>query len=52
MQATGPGCLHSVVLGGAGPAMAASVSSVIPVMMVFLVFQRQFIAALANSGLK
>lgn len=36
----------------AGLAMAASVSSVIPVMVVFLIFQRQFIAALANSGLK
>ncbi|MFC7618979.1 carbohydrate ABC transporter permease [Microlunatus sp. GCM10028923] len=36
----------------AGLAMAASVSSVIPIMIVFLVFQRNFIAALAHSGLK
>lgn len=36
----------------AGLAMAASVSSVVPVLAIFLVFQRQFIAALASSGLK
>ncbi|WP_152364740.1 carbohydrate ABC transporter permease [Microlunatus speluncae] len=36
----------------AGLAMAASVSSVLPIMVVFLIFQRNFIAALAHSGLK
>ena len=36
----------------AGFAMAGSVSSVIPIMIIFLIFQRQFIAALASSGLK
>lgn len=36
----------------AGLAMAGSVSSVIPIMIIFLVFQRQFVAALASSGLK
>lgn len=36
----------------AGLAMAGSVSSVIPIMLIFLAFQRHFIAALANSGLK
>ncbi|ACQ81077.1 binding-protein-dependent transport systems inner membrane component [Beutenbergia cavernae DSM 12333] len=36
----------------AGLAMAGSVSSVIPVLVVFLVFQRQFVAALANTGIK
>ncbi|HLT61252.1 MAG TPA: carbohydrate ABC transporter permease [Microlunatus sp.] len=36
----------------AGLAMAASVSSVIPIVIVFLIFQRNFIAALAHSGLK
>ncbi|TCC22638.1 carbohydrate ABC transporter permease [Kribbella speibonae] len=36
----------------AGLAMAGSVSSVIPILIVFLVFQRQFVAALASSGLK
>ncbi|SDT21855.1 carbohydrate ABC transporter permease [Microlunatus soli] len=36
----------------AGYAMAGSVSSVIPIMIIFLLFQRHFIAALASSGLK
>lgn len=36
----------------AGLAMAGSVSSVIPIMIIFLIFQRQFVAALASSGLK
>ncbi|CAM3281437.1 carbohydrate ABC transporter permease [Occultella aeris] len=36
----------------AGLAMAGSVSSVIPVLVVFLVFQKQFVAALANTGIK
>ncbi len=36
----------------AGLAMAGSVSSVIPIMIIFLIFQRQFVAALANTGLK
>lgn len=36
----------------AGLAMAGSVSSVVPVLIVFLVFQKQFVAALANSGIK
>lgn len=36
----------------AGLAMAASVSSVIPILIVFLIFQRQFVAALAHAGLK
>jgi len=40
--------------GGMSPslAMAGAVSSIIPVMLVFLVLQRQFIAALARSGIK
>ncbi|HEV2528803.1 MAG TPA: carbohydrate ABC transporter permease [Thermomicrobiales bacterium] len=32
--------------------MAGSVSSVLPVVVIFLILQRQFIAALARSGLK
>jgi multiple sugar transport system permease protein len=32
--------------------MAGSVSAILPVLVVFLVLQRQFIAALARSGLK
>jgi multiple sugar transport system permease protein len=36
----------------AGLAMAGSVSSVIPVLVLFLVFQKQFVAALANTGIK
>ena len=36
----------------AGIAMAAAVSSVIPIVIVFLIFQRQFMAALAHSGIK
>ncbi|WP_328324444.1 carbohydrate ABC transporter permease [Kribbella sp. NBC_00382] len=36
----------------AGLAMAASVSSVLPILIVFLIFQRQFVAALAFTGLK
>lgn len=36
----------------AGLAMAASVSSVLPILIVFLIFQRQFVAALAHAGLK
>lgn len=40
--------------GGMSPslAMAGAVSSIIPVMAVFLLLQRQFIAALARSGIK
>jgi multiple sugar transport system permease protein len=40
--------------GGMSPslAMAGAVSSIIPVMVVFLVLQRQFIAALARTGIK
>lgn len=40
--------------GGMSPslAMAGAVSSIIPVMMIFLVLQRQFIAALARTGIK
>lgn len=40
--------------GGFSPSliMAGAVSSIIPVFAVFLVLQRQFIAALARSGLK
>jgi multiple sugar transport system permease protein len=36
----------------AGLAMAGSASSVIPILIIFLAFQRQFVAALASSGLK
>lgn len=36
----------------AGLAMAASVSSIVPILIVFLIFQRQFVAALAHAGLK
>jgi multiple sugar transport system permease protein len=36
----------------AGLAMAASVSSIVPILIVFLVFQRHFVAALAHAGLK
>lgn len=36
----------------AGLAMAGAVSSVIPILTVFLIFQRNFVAALAHSGLK
>ncbi len=32
--------------------MAGSVSAVIPILVVFLVMQRQFVAALARSGIK
>jgi ABC-type maltose transport system permease subunit len=32
--------------------MAGAVSSVIPIFIVFLIMQRQFIQALARSGLK
>ncbi|HEU0163608.1 MAG TPA: carbohydrate ABC transporter permease [Thermomicrobiales bacterium] len=40
--------------GGFSPSliMAGAVSSILPVLLVFLVLQRQFIAALARSGLK
>ncbi|HYI25003.1 MAG TPA: carbohydrate ABC transporter permease [Thermomicrobiales bacterium] len=40
--------------GGFSPSliMAGAVSSVVPVLLVFLVLQRQFIAALARSGMK
>jgi multiple sugar transport system permease protein len=40
--------------GGFSPSliMAGAVSSVIPVLVVFLILQRQFIAALARSGMK
>lgn len=40
--------------GGMSPSliMAGSVSSIIPVLIVFLVMQKQFIAALSRSGLK
>lgn len=40
--------------GGMSPslAMAGAVSSIIPVMVIFLVLQRQFIAALARTGIK
>ena len=36
----------------AGLAMAGSFSSVIPILIVFLIFQKNFVAALAHSGLK
>ncbi|MHB1007654.1 MAG: carbohydrate ABC transporter permease [Propionibacteriaceae bacterium] len=36
----------------AGLAMAASVCAVVPIIVVFLVFQRNFLAALSHSGLK
>lgn len=36
----------------AGLAMAASVSAIVPVFAVFLVFQRKFIESLANVGIK
>ncbi|MFW6600247.1 carbohydrate ABC transporter permease [Propionibacteriaceae bacterium Y2011] len=36
----------------AGYAMAGSVSAVIPIMIIFLIFQRNFVAALAHTGLK
>jgi len=36
----------------AGLAMAASVSSVVPVILVFLLLQKRFIQALTHSGLK
>jgi len=36
----------------AGFAMAGAVSSIVPVLALFLVFQRQFVAALAHSGIK
>ena len=35
----------------AGLAMAGSVSSLIPILLVFLLFQRQFVAALVRSGI-
>lgn len=40
--------------GGMSPslAMAGAVSSIIPVVVVFILFQRQFVAALTRSGLK
>lgn len=40
--------------GGFSPSliMAGAVSSILPVLLVFLLLQRQFIAALARSGLK
>jgi multiple sugar transport system permease protein len=40
--------------GGMSPslAMAGAVSSILPVMALFLILQRQFIAALARSGIK
>jgi multiple sugar transport system permease protein len=40
--------------GGFSPSliMAGAVSSVVPVLIVFLILQRQFIAALARSGMK
>ena len=40
--------------GGFSPSliMAGAVSSIVPVLVVFLVLQRQFIAALARSGMK
>jgi multiple sugar transport system permease protein len=41
-------------MGGFSPSviMAGSVSSLIPVLVVFLGLQRQFIAALARTGIK
>ena len=36
----------------AGLAMAGSVSSVIPMIIIFVIFQRQFLAALSHTGLK
>ncbi|MGJ6980672.1 carbohydrate ABC transporter permease [Aestuariimicrobium soli] len=36
----------------AGLAMAASVSSVLPVFLVFLVFQRQFVDSMVHAGLR
>lgn len=36
----------------AGLAMAASVSAILPVFVVFLIFQRKFIESLAHTGLK
>lgn len=36
----------------AGFAMAGAVSSIVPVLVLFLVFQRQFVAALAHTGIK
>lgn len=36
----------------AGLAMAGAVSSVIPILIVFLAFQKNFVAALAHTGLK
>lgn len=36
----------------AGLAMAAAVSSLIPIVILFLIFQRNFIAALVHTGLK
>jgi multiple sugar transport system permease protein len=40
--------------GGFSPSliMAGAVSSVVPVLVIFLILQRQFIAALARSGMK
>jgi multiple sugar transport system permease protein len=36
----------------AGLAMAGSASSIVPVIVVFLILQRRFIQALTHSGLK
>lgn len=36
----------------AGLAMAGSVSSIVPIIVVFLIFQRQFLQALSHTGLK
>jgi multiple sugar transport system permease protein len=36
----------------AGLAMAGATSSIIPMVIVFLFFQRQFLAALSHAGLK
>lgn len=36
----------------AGLAMAASVSAIVPVFVIFLIFQRKFVESLAHAGLK
>lgn len=36
----------------AGLAMAAGVCAIVPIIIVFLIFQRNFLAALSNAGLK
>ncbi|WP_259363424.1 carbohydrate ABC transporter permease [Microbacterium esteraromaticum] len=35
-----------------GPALAGSVSSLIPILIVFLIFQRQFMQSMARAGLR